>query len=503
MIDQHDSLAQKFLKKWVWLYVFSFIVGPIWYIIKIILSGELEVSEMGILYGVMSLMVLLASFNDLGMSESLNKFIPEFVTKKRYDQVKTTLLYAFWAQVVTGGILFLLFFYGAEFLSLHYFKDEASKLIIQVFAFFFLGMTFFHVINIFFQAVQNTFLQKITELFRMLFILGFTLYMYFTGAGNLFTFSLSWVLWLYFGILIALYFFYTKYYKPYLFWVPLDHSPALFKSIFKYALIVFLGSQASTILGQIDMQMIIYMLGNTDAGYYTNYLSLIGIPFIIIGPIFWFLFPVFSELIAKKEYDKITLIRSIFTKNFLAFSVVFSILFFVFAKEIAFILFGPKYEMSGVILQYSTPFLVFNFLLQINFNILAANGKVVQRLHIILIAIVFNTILNFILIQTLWVVGAALATGCGWILIYFLSNRYLKEFSAPFDFTYFFKNISLFAVIWTVLWYFIVPWFSQFNRIEWFFLLAFVWILYFSLYALWNLSDFQYFFSEIKKSRGK
>jgi hypothetical protein len=50
MIDQHKTLSEKFIKKGFWLYLFSFIIAPIGYIIKIIISGELSVSELGILY---------------------------------------------------------------------------------------------------------------------------------------------------------------------------------------------------------------------------------------------------------------------------------------------------------------------------------------------------------------------------------------------------------------------------------------------------------------------
>ena len=110
MIDQHNSLAEKFIKKWVWLYVFTFIISPLWYIIKIIVSWQLTVEEIWIIYGVMSLMVLLNSFNDLWMAESLNKFVPDFITQKRYDKVKSILIYAILAQVLSGWILFLLFF---------------------------------------------------------------------------------------------------------------------------------------------------------------------------------------------------------------------------------------------------------------------------------------------------------------------------------------------------------------------------------------------------------
>ena len=45
MIDVHSSLSEKFLKKGFWLYFFAFIIAPIGYLIKIILSNELKVEE--------------------------------------------------------------------------------------------------------------------------------------------------------------------------------------------------------------------------------------------------------------------------------------------------------------------------------------------------------------------------------------------------------------------------------------------------------------------------
>lgn len=500
MIDQHNSLAEKFLKKWVWLYLFTFIISPLGYLIKIIVSQELSVEEIGIIYWVMSLMVLLNSFNDLWMSESLNKFVPDFITQKRYDKVKSILIYAILAQVISWWLLFLLFFIWADFLSLHYFNDPRSLSIIKLFAFFFLWSTFFHVISVFFQAVQNTFLFKLSEFFRMWFIFWFTFYMFISGNGNIFTYSLSWVLGLYFWIIIILWLFYKKYYSIYLSKEKTIYSKELFQTIFKYAIIVFLWSQASTLLSQVDMQMIIYILWNKDAGYYTNYLSLINIPFMIIGPIFSFLFPVFSEMIAKNEHSKIKIIKSIFTKNFLSFSITFSILFFVFGSVIASILFWDKFLMSWIILQYSILFLSFNFLLQINFNILAANGKVKERLHIILIALLFNTILNYILILWIWVAGAAVATGMWWVLIWILSEIKLKEYHTAFDYKYLFKNVFIFSFIGLLLYLFIIPIFHSMNH-RWYelILLSGISIIYFIIYFLVNLTDFKYFYTEIKK----
>lgn len=504
MIDQHDSLAEKFLRKWFWLYLFSFIIAPIGYIVKILVSHDVSVEEIGIIYWVMSLVMLILSFNDLWMAESLNKFIPEYVTQKRYDKVKTILVYALLAQVITGGIIFSVLFFWSTFLGTHYFHDSRAIEVVQVFSFFFLWFTFFHVLNVFFQAIQNTFLQRFTEFLRMIGILWFTAYAFFWEKWDIFHYSLAWVLWLYIGIFAAFYFFIKHYYFKYLRTEKIIFSFDFFKKIFSYALLVFLWSQASTILSQVDMQMIIYILGAKDAWFYSNYLSIISIPFVLIGPIFAFLFPVFSEMIAKNENEKIKWVKSIFFKNFFVFSFVFSILFFVFWPIISIILFGEKFEMSGIILQYAIFFIAFNFLLQINFNILAANGKIKERLKIILKALGFNIITNLIFIYTFWVAWAALATGLWWVLIWYLSEKELQEYHTSFDLKYIGKNIAFFGSIWVGLFLFILPYFWNIEN-RWYMLifLALISLLYFLIYIVFNLKDFKYLYNEVKKVRGK
>lgn len=504
MIDQHDSLAEKFIKKWFWLYLFWFIVAPLWYIVKIIISWELEVREVWILYWVMSLMVLLSSFNDLWMAESLNKFIPEYVTKKRYDKVKTILTYAILAQIITWIIIFIIFYFWAWYLSINYFKDSESLKVIQIFAFYFLANNFFHVQNVFFQAVQNTFAQKICDTIRMILVLWITVFLFLADLWSLHTYSLSWVLAMLWWVWIASFIFYKKYYKIYLNNEKIIFEKELFLKIFKYALLVFLWAQASTILSQIDMQMIIYLLNNESAWYFTNYLSIISIPFMIIWPIFWLMFPIFSEMHAKNEIDKIKMVKQIFTKNFLSFSIVFSILFFVFWEIISTILFWDKFITSWTILKYSVLFISFNFLLQINFNIFAAIGQVKQRLNIILIAIVFNTILNYVLIKWIWVAWASLATWMWWILIWLLSELKLKEYRVSFDFKYLLKNVWVFSIIWIIMYYYVLPIFSLTNsRIYECLILAWISIIYFALFAVLNITEYKYFLSEIKNIRKK
>jgi len=410
MIDQYSSLSEKFLRKGFWLYLFSFIIAPMWYIIKIIISWELTVSEVGILYGIISLITLLSSYNDLGMAESLKYFIPKFIDEKRYDKVKTIVVFALFVQFITSLLIASFFIFWWSFIAEHYFKSPQATQALQALAFFFIWINILQTINQFFYAIQNTFLAKIVDFIRMFFTLLSVLFIYFWNTSSLLNYSISWVIWLYIWISCSLFLFYKFYYRKYLRSEALLIKKDILWEISKYAFVVFIWASSGTILSQIDMQMIIYFLGSTDAWYYTNYLSIIGIPFMLIWPIFILLFPIFSEMNAKWKHSQIKNTKELFVKNFIIIWLMFNIFFFVFSEIIAFSLFWEKFILSWEILKYSVLFLLFNFLLQINFNIMAGVWKVKERLRIILIAICFNFVMNLILINSIGVYWAALAT---------------------------------------------------------------------------------------------
>lgn len=503
MIDQYNTLAERFLRKGFWLYLFSFIIAPIWYIIKIIISWELSVSEVWILYWVISLIVLVSSFNDFWMTESLKHFLPDFITKKNYDKVKLILIYAIIAQVSTWLIIAWFFFFWADFIANNYFKTTEASWILKIFALYFLWINIFQIISTFFIAVQNTLYNKLIELFRMSFVLISVLSIFFLNVWNMITYSYSWIIWLYIGIIFSITIFYKKYYREYLSWEKIIWDKKLFLKVFKYAIWVLLWAQASTILSQIDMQMIIYILGTEEAWYYTNYLSIIQIPFMIIWPIFWLLFPIFSEMHSKWDHKKINLIKEIFTKNLLIIWIAFNIFLFVFAHIIVYILFWEKFIVSWNILRYSILFLIFNFMISINFNVLWWIWKVKERVKIILIALVFNFFTNLLFINLIWVSWAALATWIWWFLIWVLSEIYLwKKYKIKYNYYFLiklFKNIIIILLLWTFYYYFVIQIFEWLSRLKSLYLIVFFSIIWFWIFILINYNDFKNFILEVKK----
>lgn len=504
MIDQQNSLAEKFLKKGFWLYLFSFIIAPIWYIVKVILSNDLSVEEIWVLYWIISLITLIAWFNDFWMTESLNKFLPQYITEKRYDKVKAILIYAIGTQLITAILIFFIFFFWANYIWLHYFKSEIAIETIKIFSFFFILFNLFQVISVFYMAIQNTFLNKLIEFIRMIAVLTFILSIFLIWKWNLINYSYAWLIWLIIWIIFSYIIFYNKYYKIYLKWIKTNDHKNHYKTIFKYAILVFLWAQASTILWQIDMQMIILMLWSKDVWYYTNYLSLMWIPFMIIAPVFSMLFPIFSEMNSKWENEKIKLVKNIFQKNFLSVWIAFNILLFIFWEIVAYIFFWEKFIMSWTILKYSALFLGFNFLLQVNFNILASIWKVKERVNIVLYAIIINFISNLIFIKLIWVAWAALATWIWWIFIWWMSEKKLwEEFKSNYDLKYIFKNIIFLWVLGVII-YFILPKnFSSISRITILLEVITISIVYFSLFIWFNYKDFKFFILEIKRLKGK
>lgn len=88
---------------------------------------------------------------------------------------------------------------------------------------------------------------------------------------------------------------------------------------------------------------------------------------IITTPVLSLIFPIVSEIMAKRDKTKLELLQNTLYKYFSVFALSIGGLFFVLGPEITTILFGQKFLHSGELLMYSSPFLIINILFTINF----------------------------------------------------------------------------------------------------------------------------------------
>ncbi len=438
----------RLLRKNIWIYFFSFLIAPTGYIVKIVISNSVSVEELGILYSVMSLMMILWSYNDFGMTESLNYFLPGYIHENNKKKITSTFSIAIITQMVTTIVLALLLYFWSEWLSVHYFSTPQSAIILRILVLQFFADNIFRTVSTFFQAIQDTRLQKMMDFVRMVLLMGIVCGLWFLELHTIEYYAWAWSLSITLGAVISIMLIITKYHRYFTLegW---RFSLQEYKHVFKYAFWVMLSANVGMLLSQIDMQMVVYMLGPEAAGYYTNYLSLIRIPFLFLLPGVYFLFPVFSDLLKRWEERKVITIHAFCYELFSIVGMMMTSFFILFGPTLTTTLFGPWYETSGTILLYSAPFLLFNFLLQIDFQILSASGRPRTKMFILLAWVGLNLITNYIFLRLWGVVGSAFASGIGWVFIWILSFRQTRQFAASFRWPVFFENV---VWIWLLTW---------------------------------------------------
>ncbi len=497
MFDPNETLAQKFIRKGFWLYLFTFLIAPLGYIIKIILARDISQHDFGLFYGILSLITLLSAINDFWCTESLNYFLPKHLIKKEYGKAKYLLRFVFLIQLFTSLSILSFVFLFADNIALWQFHDPQAAEILKIIAFFFLGHNFLQISMSLFSATQNTKLQKWVDFIRMLATVFLTVGIFFLDIWELKLYTYAWIAGVFISLVIASTLAYRQYYVPYFQSVKIEKDPVLRRMFLVYAFPTFLSANIATILSQIDAQLVTKMLWNEAQGLYTNYLSIIGIPFLLITPIVAFLFPVIAELFTRQDTEKMKFLHEKFTLYFIIIGIWVSAFLFNHWTTLATILFGETYRESGIILQFSSFFLIFNFLNQINFQFLSGTGKAWSRTIIFLVTLPINIVLNIVLIKQLGVEGSALAVGISWIPLYVMSTWYTRAYQSIPPISPILKNFIAVLVAVGIVHFAR----ESFLQTEWILFVLFAGLVNLSIFVLVNRSLFQESVKLIKDNR--
>lgn len=448
-----QPLGEKLIRKGFWLYLFAYLIAPAWYLIRMIISNSISVEEVGVLYSIVGLISLLNVYNDLWLSESLLYFLPRYWIKKQYDYAKTAIVLWLGAQMITAFLIALLLWFGAPRLSAHYFHHPSAALILKYFCLYFLGINLFQTLQIIFSAFQDVVSQQLTEFIRTWAIVGFTFFFFITGQASIAHYSLNRVLGLAVGIIVALIIFWRKY--PYLISKgKIVRDKVMLREYMRYAIWVFIGANVGTLLGNLGQQLIILILGAKMAWYYANYLSMLYMSNVLLGPILGLVFPLVSELITKWQKDRLWTLQNFFYTYFLLSSLMLSGLFTALGTEIAIVLFGTKFAFSGTLFVYSAWLMVFMNFIGFNFSVLAWLGKIKERVKIIAITAGVTLMVDLILLYLIgiWWALAGLAIGLG--VMFWLSYRLIhKHEPIHVQWKIILKNIPIIIVLCVILWY--------------------------------------------------
>ena len=499
-----ETLSQKLIKKWFWLYFFSYLSAPIWYMVRLFISNspQVSVADFWVLYSIISLITFLYTYNDLWLTESLNYFLPRFYIKKEYNHIKTVIWLSLWIQILTWILISAWLWFWWEWLALHYFQSENAVLILRYFCAYFILTNIFQVIQTIFTAFQKTFDYQFTSFARMFLILVLVMLCYFTWKWTVWRYSLAWVSWLWLTIFISVLLY--KKYRPSLMKWKFHWDTVMLKKYSKYALWAFIWWWIWSLFGQIIQQMVLYFLWAENAWYYSNFLSLFYIGTTLIGPIMSLIFPIVSELIEKKDEHKLSLLYSFFYNYFSILILSFSTLFIVLGPEICIALFWKQYLISWILLQHAWIFLLFSLLASFNYSVLAWMWKVRERVYITWIACLLTIIVTVIWIKLWGIYWAWIAFGLSNVFTWWLSLYLLKKqnFTLTVNWKFAIKNILLFIILWLII-YFWKDYFIDVDWNRWIMILKIIiiWLLFYSAIALCNINIIKILKGELKNLR--
>lgn len=204
----------------------------------------------------------------------------------------------------------------------------------------------------------------------------------------------------------------------------------LMKTIFKKAIPFFITEMMILILYKITIFFLQIYHGSSSVGFYETSYALIRQVDIFPSLFVMAFYPYFSRFAYRlKNYH---LYKKAFIYNFI-FSLVLFCVFFFGGKFIIDILFGRAFSSSILVLKVLSLALLFISTNAINTSFL--NAINLARMNVVFygIAIIFNIILNFLLIPKLSYIGAAFATVISYAGLFLIESVYL---------TYHFKKIK-------------------------------------------------------------
>jgi O-antigen/teichoic acid export membrane protein len=499
-ILQDQSLWEKLIKKWFWLYFFSFLTAPAAYLIKLFVSNSISVADVWVLYSIVSLISLLNTYNDLWLSESLQYYLPRFLVKKQYNYAKTAIYLSLAAQIFTALIIACVLWFAAPWLAAHYFHSESAIIALKYFCFYFLWINLFQTLQSIFIAIQDTFSNQFIDFIRQRAIFWFTVLFFFTWRASIQWYSLNWIFGLLIWIIVAILLFHEKHSRELMQWKFEFYKP-LAKEYVKYALWCFIWLEISVLFWNLVQQFVIIFLWAEAAWFYTNFVSLFWIVWIVVGPILYLIFPMVSEIIAKDDIWKLKLIYSFFYTYLTVAILLLQSFLIPLWKEVWFILFWTKFAFSGVLLSYWAFFTLFSVFTRFNFNVLAWMWKIKERVKFLWVALCV-LLISLISMIYLWVYWWVLALWFWYVTLRFLSFRELyNENKFTVNWKLLINNVIICTIMWIVVWKF-KDWIFIFDDLEryrnlWKLVLIALWMAW--IFWLANIKQFLSLKNEILK----
>lgn len=401
---------------------------------RIIVARYVTQGEYGIYSLAWVLLNVFVTISILGLATGSTRQIAFYRGKGDKSKVKGVVLSSLQIAVISSIFFSLVLFLTSDLISIKLFHSPELSTPLKVFC---IAIPFFVLIDIltaifrgFDRAEPSVYFQQISRNVLFLLILLAVILFGLQFMGVIYAFAVSIVL-----TFIAFAVYAIK--KP-----PLalrgekstSVSP-IGKELLLFSLPLLAVGMLNLAVMWIDTLMLGYFMVAADVGLYNAALPLVRLLGIVMGAATFLYFPLMSQLYAKNQRDEMKRCYTAVTKWIFMAALPIFLIFVLFPGATLNILFGSRYIGAALALQILSAGFFIHAILGPNAITLVAMGDTRVVVWSLLIAIIGNIALNIILIPSLGIVGAAIATTSSLAMRYLLVSARLYWLSKIHPFT--------------------------------------------------------------------
>jgi len=406
-------------------FLFGAVAVLVGYIARVILARTLPLEEFGLLYAAISSVTFLTLFTNLGLGSAQVKFIAHHMSGGERGKARAVAWFSILTRMAVAIIIGVVIALFAQTIALNYFKTASSLPIVYIMSVALVVLTLFNITSRLAQGLQNifvmsfmNFLQKASYLILVLLLVW---------SGMLLGWQLMWiyVLSIFLAWLTAM--FLAKGLRSLLAGKP-KFASAHLKTVSAFALAAILVQAGQMIMGQLDIVMLTYFKDLSAVAIYNVVLpSAMALTF-LGKSLHAVMFPMMSEMWAKKEKDNIKNALALTNRYVLMISLPIILTVLIFPTFLLQVFFGSDFVGGALALQILAVGVFFLNLSLVYQSSMAGTNKMKFVTTSILIASIANIILNFFLIPPYGLTGAALATTISYFILLLVMFFHLRTF---------------------------------------------------------------------------
>ncbi|MFH1261635.1 MAG: flippase [Candidatus Micrarchaeota archaeon] len=396
----------------------------------IFLTAVASQDDIGVFYLALSLLTFANLFVEI-ISSSFSRFIPFFRARGEGKKIQKLLKVGFGATSLISLIVSIAIYFLAGTIS-DFYSTPDLKNVIEILSGYVFLCTIFNLSATVLRSMKlmrnQAIIFNVQNLSKLVLLIILSVML----GTNLFTITVSFLLSYLVSVIVSFFFMRGAL-------TQLSKEPAgadisytsLLAEVIPFGLMLTATSSLWTIIGSADKAMLGYFMTSSDVAIYTIATSLSVLILLFPSAISSIFFPIVSQLFGQKKMDEVRAICGTSMRWLLFVTIPFTIVFTVFSYDLLTLFYGNEYGIGGTAMALFTMGLLIRSLSDAPSLVLASMRLVKIELMVAAFVLTMNIILNFLLIPSFGIDGAALASLLSFTTCTILIFYYARKF---FDF---------------------------------------------------------------------